>query len=234
MDWLAWPLVGSEAEPMTKGLRKALGEFSVRVADRMAARTRMSEDWLASSGATEYVVLGAGLDSFAWRQPSRSGIRVIEVDHPSTQAWKRSRIDSPGIPVPSTLTWAPVDFEVESVDAGLKRAGVRGTVDADHHGREGLDVTVVVNDGNRAERVMDQGCADRAEKPRRHATSPRPPTTIIWAPLVASSRVGTWGSRIQFAVDLDVLTRREGFFDNATVGVCLALSARVRSVSLRR
>jgi methyltransferase (TIGR00027 family) len=70
------------------------------------------------------VLLGAGLDSFAWRQSSRGGIRVVEVDHPSTQAWKRSRIEALGIPVPSTLTWAPVDFEVESVAAGLKRADV--------------------------------------------------------------------------------------------------------------
>lgn len=70
------------------------------------------------------MLLGAGLDSFAWRQPSRGRIRVIEVDHPSTQAWKRSRIEALGIPVPSTLTWAPVDFEVESVAAGLERAGV--------------------------------------------------------------------------------------------------------------
>jgi methyltransferase (TIGR00027 family) len=124
-DWLAWPLVGSEAEAMTNGLRDAFGDVSVRIANWMAARSRIAEDWLAAAGAEEYVVLGAGLDSFAWRQSSRGGIRVIEVDHPSTQAWKRSRIEALGIPVPSTLTWAPVDFEVESVAAGLERAGVK-------------------------------------------------------------------------------------------------------------
>jgi methyltransferase (TIGR00027 family) len=123
-DWLAWPLVGSEAEAMTNGLRDAFGEVSIRIANWMAARSRIAEDWLAASGATDYVLLGAGLDSFAWRQSRRSAIRVIEVDHPSTQAWKRSRIEALGIPVPSALTWAPVDFEVESVAAGLERAGV--------------------------------------------------------------------------------------------------------------
>jgi methyltransferase (TIGR00027 family) len=123
-DWLAWPLVGSEAEAMATGYREAFGEVSIRIANWLAARSRITEDWLAASGATEYVLLGAGLDSFAWRQPSRGGIRVIEVDHPSTQAWKRYRIEALGISVPSTLTWAPVDFEVESVAAGLERAGV--------------------------------------------------------------------------------------------------------------
>ena len=123
-DWLAWPLVGSEAEAMTNGLRDAFGEVSIRVSNWLAARSRITEDWLAASGAREYVLLGAGLESFAWRQPRRGGIRVIEIDHPSTQAWKRSRIETLRIPVPSTLTWAPVDFEVESVAAGLERACV--------------------------------------------------------------------------------------------------------------
>jgi methyltransferase (TIGR00027 family) len=123
-DWLAWPLIGSEAEAMTNGLRDAFGEVSIRVSNWLAARSRIAEDWLAASGATEYVLLGAGLDSFAWRQPRHCGIRVIEIDHPSTQAWKRSRIEALRIPVPSTLSWAPVDFEVESVAAGLERASV--------------------------------------------------------------------------------------------------------------
>jgi methyltransferase (TIGR00027 family) len=123
-DWLAWPLVGSEAEAMATALRGTFGQVSDRLANWLAARTRISEDWLMSSGAQQYVVLGAGLDTFAWRQPRDSNVRVVEVDHPATQAWKRSRLDALGIPVPSTLSWAPVDFEVESVAAGLERAGV--------------------------------------------------------------------------------------------------------------
>jgi methyltransferase (TIGR00027 family) len=88
----------------------------------MAARSRVSEDWLGASGAEQYVILGAGLDSFAWRQPG--AVRVFEVDHPATQAWKRSRLEALGIPVPAELVWVPVDFEVESIAAGLERVNV--------------------------------------------------------------------------------------------------------------
>jgi len=83
-DWLAWPLVGTEAEAMTNGLRDAFGEVSIRISNWLAARSRIAEDWLAASGATDYVLFGAGLDSFGWRQPRRGGIRVVEIDHPSS------------------------------------------------------------------------------------------------------------------------------------------------------
>jgi methyltransferase (TIGR00027 family) len=119
-DWFAWPLVGSEAEAMTASLRPAFGDVVVELATWVAARSRMAEDWLAASGAEQYLVLGAGLDSFAWRQVE--GLRVFEVDHPATQAWKRSRVEALGIAVPAELAWVPVDFEQESVAAGLDRA----------------------------------------------------------------------------------------------------------------
>jgi methyltransferase (TIGR00027 family) len=122
VDWLAWPLVGSAAEALMAGLRAAFGDVSVQLATFMAARSRIGEDWLVASGAEQYVILGAGLDSFAWRQPG--GVRVFEVDHPATQAWKRSRLEALGIPAPAELVWVPVDFEVESIAAGLDRANV--------------------------------------------------------------------------------------------------------------
>jgi methyltransferase (TIGR00027 family) len=122
VDWLAWPLVGSAAEALIAGLAAAFGDPSVQLATFMAARSRISEDWLVASGAEQYVILGAGLDSFAWRQPG--GMRVFEVDHPATQAWKRSRLEALGIPMPAELVWVPVDFEVESIAAGLDRANV--------------------------------------------------------------------------------------------------------------
>ncbi len=121
-DWLAWPLVGSEAEALAAEMRAAFGDPAALLATWVSARSRVAEDWLARSGAEQYVILGAGLDSFAWRQSS--GVRVFEVDHPATQAWKRSRLEAIGAPSPPELVWVPVDFEVESIADGLERAGV--------------------------------------------------------------------------------------------------------------
>jgi methyltransferase (TIGR00027 family) len=119
-DWLAWPLVGGEAEVLMAGVRAAFGDASVQVATWAAARSRIAEDWLAASGANQYVVLGAGLDSFAWRQDG--SVRVLEVDHPATQASKRSRLEALAISVPVELGWVPVDFEVEAIADGLERS----------------------------------------------------------------------------------------------------------------
>jgi methyltransferase (TIGR00027 family) len=120
-DWLAWPLIGGAAEALWGGMRTAFGELSDQLATWAAARSRIPEDWLAASGAEQYVILGAGLDSFAWRQ--RGGRRVLEVDHPATQAWKRSRLEALDIVDPPELVWVPVDFEVESGGAALRSAG---------------------------------------------------------------------------------------------------------------
>lgn len=121
VDWLAWPLVGGAAEALTAGMQAAFGDASGQLATWIAARCRHTEGWLAASGAEQCVILGAGLDSFAWRQ--RGGVRVFEVDRPATQAWKRSRLEALGITDPPELEWVPVDFEVESVTAGLDRVG---------------------------------------------------------------------------------------------------------------
>jgi methyltransferase (TIGR00027 family) len=99
------------------------GDSAPLLATWVAARSRFTEDWLAASGADQYVDLGAGLDTFAWRQTPRA--RVFEVDHPATQAWKRSRLDALSVPAPPELVWAPVDFEAESLADGLSRAGLR-------------------------------------------------------------------------------------------------------------
>src|SRR5262249_9122379 len=69
------------------------------------------------------VVLGAGLDTFAYRSPFGDRLRVFEVDHPATQAWKRERLADAGIPTPESLTFAPVDFERQTLGAGLADAG---------------------------------------------------------------------------------------------------------------
>jgi methyltransferase (TIGR00027 family) len=91
----------------------------------MAVRSRYAEDGLAravESGTRQYVVLGAGLDTFAYRNPY-PGLRVFEVDYPATQGWKRRRLEAAGISIPESMTFAPVDFESQTLAEGLTRAG---------------------------------------------------------------------------------------------------------------
>ncbi len=90
-------------------------------------RNRFAEDELsrsAAAGVRQYVILGAGLDTFAYRQPAFARDLVIfEVDHPATQAWKRERLACAGLAEPSNLRWAPVDFERDVLLDGLQQAG---------------------------------------------------------------------------------------------------------------
>src|SRR5258707_8883686 len=93
----------------------------------IAARSRFSEDTLAACvarGVRQVVVLGAGLDTFSLRNPhAGQGVRMFEVDYPATQGWKRERLRQAGLAIPASLTFAPVDFERQSLADGLKAAG---------------------------------------------------------------------------------------------------------------
>ena len=93
----------------------------------MAARSRFAEDELARAvgrGVEQYVVLGAGLDTFAYRNPHPpNSLRVFEVDYPATQEWKRRQLEATGIEIPASLTFAPVDFERQTLARGLGNAG---------------------------------------------------------------------------------------------------------------
>jgi methyltransferase (TIGR00027 family) len=93
-----------------------------------ALRNRLAEDELADAvkgGVAQYVILGAGLDSFAYRRPDlMQSLTVYEVDHPASQAWKRERVAALGIEVPSTLRYAPIDFEDTTLIEGLASAGL--------------------------------------------------------------------------------------------------------------
>jgi methyltransferase (TIGR00027 family) len=91
----------------------------------MAARSRYAEDRLAeavANGVGQYVVLGAGLDTFAYRNPFPS-LRVFEVDFPTTQEWKRAMLAEAQIALPAKLTFVPLDFEHKTLGAGLAEAG---------------------------------------------------------------------------------------------------------------
>jgi methyltransferase (TIGR00027 family) len=71
----------------------------------------------------QYLVLGAGLDTFGWRNPLPD-LRVFEIDHPSTQAWKLRRLQAAGVDPPASLAFAPVDFQTQTLAEGLAAAGV--------------------------------------------------------------------------------------------------------------
>jgi methyltransferase (TIGR00027 family) len=85
----------------------------------IVARARFIEDLVierAAQGVSQYVLLGAGLDSFAQRRPDiASRLSVFEVDRPGPQAWKRQRLTELGIGIPPWLRLVPVDFEVEGL-----------------------------------------------------------------------------------------------------------------------
>ena len=91
------------------------------------ARSRIAEDALSravESGVRQIVILGAGLDTFALRNPHGSReIRIYEVDHPATQAWKRRRLAEAQIALPPWLVLVPVDFERDDVGEKLGAAG---------------------------------------------------------------------------------------------------------------
>lgn len=93
----------------------------------LVVRSRFAEDELAAAverGVRQYVILGAGLDTSAFRAPyADRGLRIFEVDHPATQAWKQERLAAGAISVPPTLTFVPVDFERQGLAAELSRAG---------------------------------------------------------------------------------------------------------------
>lgn len=98
----------------------------------MAARSRYAEDHLAqavAAGVRQYVILGAGLDTFAYRNPFPQ-IRVFEVDFPATQEWKRFRLHEAGIAMPENLTCVPLDFEHKALADGLRESGVDFAVPA--------------------------------------------------------------------------------------------------------
>lgn len=93
----------------------------------LAARSQCAEDAFRAAreqGIDQLVILGAGLDTFAYRHAaSDTTLRIFEVDHPATQQWKRARLEEAGIPLPHTLTFAPIDFETRTLRTGLAEAG---------------------------------------------------------------------------------------------------------------
>jgi methyltransferase (TIGR00027 family) len=124
-DPIAVPLLGrTYADELARTRTRLDHPFSVAMRAHLVARSRYAEDSLAqavAAGVRQYVLLGAGLDTFAYRNPWPD-LRIFEVDHPSTQQWKRKLLAASAIEPPEDLTYAPVDFERQSLADGLAAA----------------------------------------------------------------------------------------------------------------
>jgi methyltransferase (TIGR00027 family) len=127
-DELASVLAGGDGDEITRRLRRELPPEDLRAFSRwLCVRARLPEDLVQqgiADGVRQYVILGAGLDSFAHRRGDLlEQLRVFEVDHPATQAWKRLRLQELGIGHPANLIYAGVDFETQILRDGLVAAG---------------------------------------------------------------------------------------------------------------
>jgi len=129
-DTLALLIIGAEdAAQLRSDPRRLAARFARHLRAFVVARSRVAEDELAAAmrrGVHQYVILGAGLDTFAYRSPhAHTALRIFEVDHPATQAWKRGRLEAADIGVPPSLTFVPIDFETQSLGSRLCEAGLR-------------------------------------------------------------------------------------------------------------
>jgi len=128
-DPLALSILGSVREA---SLRADPGQFERNklapyLRALLAVRSRVAEETLAqcvAAGVGQYVILGAGLDTFAFRNTyPLSALRVFEVDHPATQAWKREQLTQAGISLPANLTFVSVDFDRQDLAQELLSTG---------------------------------------------------------------------------------------------------------------
>lgn len=95
-------------------------------------RSRYGEDRLAKAyarGIRQYLLLGAGLDTFAWRRPAgMKDLSIFEADHPATQAQKRQRLLHAGIALPANYEMVPVNFESGTLEEALRKSAFDFTV----------------------------------------------------------------------------------------------------------
>jgi methyltransferase (TIGR00027 family) len=123
-DPLALRIMGQHAKAAVRDAEQNPSRRGFRIF--IAIRTRFAEDALAAAvekGVRQLVVLGAGLDTYAYRTTWGDRLRIFEVDHPATQHWKRHLLAEAAIAIPEWLTFAPIDFEHQTLGQGLAAAG---------------------------------------------------------------------------------------------------------------
>lgn len=127
-DTLALLLAGDAGTSMLQLIRGRLSRDELMSFSRwVCVRARLAEDLVQSAlagGVRQYVILGAGLDSFAYRRSDLlDRVHVFEVDHPASQQWKRRRLEDLSVALPRNLVFAAVDFETQSLIDGLVATG---------------------------------------------------------------------------------------------------------------
>jgi methyltransferase (TIGR00027 family) len=132
-DPFALPILGRETAAELRADPFTLNDpLSRTTRATVVLRSKFAEEEVAravAAGVTQYVVLGAGLDTFALRNP-HEGLRVFEVDHPATQGWKRRLLAEAGLAPPQSLAFASADFERQTLAQGLAEAGFRADLPA--------------------------------------------------------------------------------------------------------
>ncbi len=125
-DKLAIKILGTDSlQKITENTDYYQAPMSRALRAFVSARSRYAEDKLAqavSNGVRQYVLLGAGLDTFAYRNPYPD-LHVFEVDHPATQGWKCDLLAKALIPIPGSMSFVPVDFEKDILAERLAAAG---------------------------------------------------------------------------------------------------------------
>jgi len=127
-DPLALKILGEKDEAALRAQPRQYNDFlSKGLRTSLVVRARLAEDKLEEAyakGVAQYVILGAGLDTYAYRT-NLPDVRVFEVDLPDTQKWKRERLRSAQIAAPNFLTYVPIDFEKDTLARALGEAGFR-------------------------------------------------------------------------------------------------------------
>jgi methyltransferase (TIGR00027 family) len=131
-DSIAAALLGPHAsQQIQENKERYQGPVSTALRAHVVLRSRYTEDRLKiamARGIQQYIIVGAGLDTFALRQPTwAQNIAIVEVDHPATQTAKRNRIAAAGLALPPNLRFVAVDFEQESLRGALLGNGVDTT-----------------------------------------------------------------------------------------------------------
>ena len=125
-DPVALALLGeAESHALRDDIEKFRHPMSMGMRSAVIVRSRLADDlWTEAvgRGVRQYVVLGAGLDTSAYRHPDAPGC-IFEVDLPATQKWKQARLRDAGLSIPPSLRFVPVDFERVGLAEGLARAG---------------------------------------------------------------------------------------------------------------